>query len=144
MHILSPETELPFLNQQKGKNECRKHFMINLHERILPASAGVEPATSWSPVGRCIQLSHRGGRFKGICYKEAALTDASGSNLQTTFCPIFWRNYFNCLLKILLRMLSINGYKMLIFKFVCSPGFLGFFFFNFYSVSTFLPFRFFR
>ena len=26
--------------------------MINLHERMLPTSAGVEPATSWSPVGR--------------------------------------------------------------------------------------------
>ena len=27
---------------------------------MLPTSAGVEPATSWSPVGRRIQLSHRG------------------------------------------------------------------------------------
>ena len=26
---------------------------------MLPTSAGVEPATSWSPVGRRIQLSHR-------------------------------------------------------------------------------------
>ena len=34
--------------------------MINLHERMLPTSVGVEPATSWSPVGRRIQLSHRG------------------------------------------------------------------------------------
>ena len=34
--------------------------MINLRERMLPTSAGVEPATSWSPVGRRIQLSHRG------------------------------------------------------------------------------------
>ena len=34
--------------------------MINLHERMLPTSAGVEPATSWSPVRRRIQLSHRG------------------------------------------------------------------------------------
>ena len=34
--------------------------MINLHERMLPTSAGVKPAT-WSPVGRRIQLSHRGG-----------------------------------------------------------------------------------
>ena len=34
--------------------------MINLHERMLPTSAGVEPTTSWSPVGRRIQLSHRG------------------------------------------------------------------------------------
>ena len=37
--------------------------MINLHERMLPTSAGVEPATSWSPVGRRIQLSHRGRHF---------------------------------------------------------------------------------
>ena len=34
--------------------------MINLHETMLPTSAGVEPATSWSPVGRRIQPSHRG------------------------------------------------------------------------------------
>ena len=27
---------------------------------MLPTSAGVEPATSWSPVGRRIQQSHRG------------------------------------------------------------------------------------
>ena len=27
---------------------------------MLPTSAGAEPATSWSPVGRRIQLSHRG------------------------------------------------------------------------------------
>ena len=27
---------------------------------MLPTSAEVEPATSWSPVGRRIQLSHRG------------------------------------------------------------------------------------
>ena len=27
---------------------------------MLPTSAGVEPAASWSPVGRHIQLSHRG------------------------------------------------------------------------------------
>ena len=34
--------------------------MINLHEKMLPTSAGIEPATSWSPVGRRIQLSHQG------------------------------------------------------------------------------------
>ena len=36
--------------------------MINLHERMLLTSTEVEPATSWSPVGRRIQLSHRGRR----------------------------------------------------------------------------------
>ena len=40
--------------------------MVNLHERMLPTSAGVEPATSWSPVGRRIQLSHRGREFEWI------------------------------------------------------------------------------
>ena len=34
---------------------------------MLPTSAGVEPATSWSPVGRRIQLSHRGGEGDCIC-----------------------------------------------------------------------------
>ena len=34
--------------------------MINVHERMLLTSAGVESATSWSPVGRRIQLSHQG------------------------------------------------------------------------------------
>ena len=40
--------------------------MINLHERMLPTSAGVEPATSWSPVGRRIQLSHRGRHLSKV------------------------------------------------------------------------------
>ena len=44
VHILSPETA--FLNQQKAEIDRRKYFMINLHERMLPTSAGVEPATS--------------------------------------------------------------------------------------------------
>ena len=48
------------LNQRKGESNRRKYFMITLHERMLPTSAGVEPATSWSPAGRRIQLSHRG------------------------------------------------------------------------------------
>ena len=52
--------QLPFLYQRKGENDRRKYFMINLHKRMLPTSAGVEPATSWSPAGRRIQLSHWG------------------------------------------------------------------------------------
>ena len=36
--------QMPFLNQRKGENDRRKYFMINLHERILPTSTGVEPA----------------------------------------------------------------------------------------------------
>ena len=45
---------MPFLNQRKGENDHRKYFMISLRERMLPTSAGVEPVTSWSPVGRHI------------------------------------------------------------------------------------------
>ena len=60
-HSFARNWQLPFLNQRKGENDRRKYFTINLHERMLPTSAGVEPATSWSPVGRRIQLSHRGG-----------------------------------------------------------------------------------
>ena len=33
---------------------------------MLPTSAGVEPTTSWSPVGRRIQLSHRGRLISGV------------------------------------------------------------------------------
>ena len=43
--------------------------MINLHERILPTSAGVEPATSWSPVGRASNCAtEAGGPFSDIKY----------------------------------------------------------------------------
>ena len=59
-HSFARNWQLPFLNQRKGENDRRKYFMINLHERMLPTSAGVEPATSWSPVGWRIQMSHRG------------------------------------------------------------------------------------
>ena len=41
--------------------------MINLHERMLPTLAGVDPATSWSPVRQRIQLSHR-GRLSNFCF----------------------------------------------------------------------------
>ena len=59
-HSFARNWQLPFFNQRKGENDRRKYFMINLHERMLLTSAGVEPATSWSPVGRRIQLNHRG------------------------------------------------------------------------------------
>ena len=47
--------------------------MINLHERMLPTSAGIEPATSWSPVGRRILL--RNGLGKSIFYESRANTE---------------------------------------------------------------------
>ena len=57
--------KLPFLNQVKGKNDHRKYFMINLHDRMLLDPARIKTVTSWS-VGcsqMCIRLSHRGQEF---------------------------------------------------------------------------------
>ena len=51
-HSFARNWQLPFLNQRKGENDRRKYFMINLHERMLQTTAGVEPAISWSPFGR--------------------------------------------------------------------------------------------
>ena len=73
-HSFARNWQLPFFNQRKGENDRRKYFMINLHERMLPTSAGVEPATSWSPVGRRIQLSHRGRHTCSECYGEIQQT----------------------------------------------------------------------
>ena len=50
-HSSARNWQLPFLNQKKGENDRTKYFLINLYERMLPISAGVKPATSWSPVG---------------------------------------------------------------------------------------------
>ena len=65
-HSFARNSQQPFLNQQKGENDRRKYFTINLHQRMLPTSVGVEPATSWSPVRRRIQLSHRGQLIYGL------------------------------------------------------------------------------
>ena len=75
VHILSPETDrqLPFLNQRKGEKDRRKYFMINLHERMLPTSAGVEPATSWSPVGRASNWATEAGPIKDYLYLQNVL-----------------------------------------------------------------------
>ena len=49
---------------------------------MLPTSAGVEPATSWSPVGRRIQLSHRGRQTLGL---RVSYADMKISSLKSTF-----------------------------------------------------------
>ena len=54
-HSFGRNRQLPFLQQRKGKNECRMYFMINLHERMLPDPAGIEPTNSWSQV-RCTSI----------------------------------------------------------------------------------------
>ena len=74
VHSFARNWQFPFLNQLKGENDRRKYLMINLHERMLPTLAGVEPVTSWSPVGRRIQ-----GRFK-VTYTRCMLSKMSRRN----------------------------------------------------------------
>ena len=61
--------------------------MINLHEVMLPTSTGVEPATSWSPVGRRIQLSHRGRQreFEAIEMKPKWKSKVYENLIQGTY-----------------------------------------------------------
>ena len=40
-HSFARNWQLPFLNQWKGESDRRKYFTINLHERLLPNSAGL-------------------------------------------------------------------------------------------------------
>ena len=62
-HSFARNWQVPFLNQRKGENYRRKYSMINLHERNLPTSAGVEPATSWSPFGRASNWATEAGQL---------------------------------------------------------------------------------
>ena len=50
-HSFTRNWQLPFLNQRKRENDCRKYFTSNLPERMLLYPSGIEPAISWSPVG---------------------------------------------------------------------------------------------
>ena len=63
--------------------------MVNLHERMLPTSAGVEPATSRSPVRRRIQLSHRGRpQWVGLLPGQISnLVSVVGSSTCTEVSP---------------------------------------------------------
>ena len=67
--------------------------MINLHERMLPTSAGVEPATSWSPVGQLIQLSHRGRLTLGGRFSHLAADVFSLLNKENIFIRITCQSY---------------------------------------------------
>ena len=64
--------------------------MINLHERMLPTSAGVEPATSWSPVGRRIQLSHRSRLVRSAKTHENLTWDWNKGRARVVGCLSSW------------------------------------------------------
>ena len=39
-HSFTRNWQLPFMNQQKGENDRRKYFTINLHRRMFPTGRG--------------------------------------------------------------------------------------------------------
>ena len=66
---------------------------------MLPTSAGVEPATSWSPVGQRIQLNHRGRHIfflflyknkKQNNKKQLLLIFQLGAFLEVNFLFLAW------------------------------------------------------
>ena len=74
---------------------------------MLSTSAGVEPATSWSPVGRRIQLSHRGWlRALSTEFNETLLS-ADRTSLLTDKEAFLkrWAEHFDSVLN---RPASIN------------------------------------
>ena len=103
--------------------------MINLHERMLPTSAGVEPATSWSPVGRRIQLSHRG---RHLCswneypqhmfswrHKKNIKTFQSMLKVQKTTILFSPKNNGKKIRKLLLKFCSARVKKNVLYLLLC-------------------------
>ena len=87
VHILSPGADnCPFLNKRKGENDRRKYFMINLHKRMLPTSAGVEPATSWSPFGRALGCSDANRSQMSKCMTKSSIRLVQPAKTQTSMC----------------------------------------------------------
>ena len=52
--------QLPYLNQRKGENDCRKYFVQSPRKNVADP-AGVEPGTSWSQVGRASNWATENG-----------------------------------------------------------------------------------
>ena len=63
-HSFARNWQLPFSNQRKGENDRKKYFMINL----------LEPAISWSPVGRASNWA-----------TEAGIINSGFTSLSTIF-----------------------------------------------------------
>ena len=74
-HYLTKNWQLPILNQQKGDNDLKKYFMINLHERMLQDLLAIEPVTSLITSWMCIRLSNRARSFWGTCWHQRPISD---------------------------------------------------------------------
>ena len=74
-HSFARNWQLPFLNQQKGENDRRKHFIIKSPRKNVANPAGVESAISWSPVGRASNWATEAGlRLGNQSWKDNGLS----------------------------------------------------------------------
>ena len=71
-----------FLNQPKGENDRRNYFMINLHGRILPNPAGIQSATSLSPVWHALDCATKADPLSSL---PLLCVHAFASNWQLPF-----------------------------------------------------------
>ena len=55
----------------------------NLHERMLPTLAGVEPATSWSPVGRASNSATEAGTITSATTTTTTYNNNNNNNNNT-------------------------------------------------------------
>ena len=112
---------------------------------MLPTSAGVEPATSWCPVGRRIQLSHRGRQFK-IDFQHGLAARATILDFRSEWFKLFFIHKSSCyfLSSFESMGLSVQEEKFIDFKIATvaailyyqSERFSLFFFFFFYLQVT--------
>ena len=90
-------------------------MIISLHERMLPTSAGVEPATFWSPVGRRIQLSHQGRHLYGDILRYILLQlrqylsiYSANENKNINVCKL---NQIHCRNTVMIKSLRKHAYS---------------------------------
>ena len=81
-HSFTRNWQLPFLNQWKGENDCRKYFMINLHEGKLLTNvlsfnqtanacwSGLSLLTQWCSEDISHVVSHRYTYIRGHVKKD--------------------------------------------------------------------------
>ena len=85
--------QLPFLNQQKGKNCHWNYFMTNLHERMLP-DMRIEPTNVHILSGRTSGLSTMPG-YNGL--ENADCYQAVGNNSRLTYSILMnWHTRHTC------------------------------------------------
>ena len=86
--------QLPFLNQRKEENDCRKYFMISLHERMLPVYRFILHPGQLAPPG-----------VKLWAYAQSLI---SLCGLQETLHPWWFKMH---LVKILIRLCECTGWS---------------------------------